>query len=384
MSEPFDPAKTGSKPGRQTKKSSHHTAGYINRHVRKINSPPEGELWDWLTIEMLESAAFRSLSIHARRALDRVIVEHWHQGGKENGRLKITWSNFQKFGVSRRYVGIALDELIAAGFLQNTIPGRRAHGADKGEPAQYALTWLPIIEPGNLIPAPDNWRKPQPKPKRAIKIFSPSSHSEPVSGSHGGTGENDLSGSHGEPKTGNCLVHTVVLPSISCEGTTKTSEGKTRGGRTAKTPKPPPIATSATPAITTQSAPRPKPASGGTVAGRQQVPGDFRIEDYTAILHRKGEWLVIDSEFNAVPTGRFNDDGTPVEYFSDRMAAWSHIDKLRAAVAGEKINLGMEPVMKTIVRDMIDLTKRSSSKARTPARLNLELRENLQKVPRAK
>lgn len=238
MSGPFNHAKTGSKPGRETKKLSRHTAGYINGHVRKMNRPPEGEPWVWLTVEMLESAAFRSLSIHARRALDRVIVEHSNHGGKENGRLKTTWSDFQKFGVSRRYIGIALDELIAAGFLRNTKPGRRAHGADKGEPAQYALTWLPIIETDNLVPAPDNWRKPQPKPKRAIKIFSPGSHGEPVSGSHGGIREGDLSGSHGEPKTGNCLVHTVVLPSISWEEATKTSKGKTRGGGTAKTPKP--------------------------------------------------------------------------------------------------------------------------------------------------
>src|ERR1700730_3720089 len=30
----------------------------------------------WISYEMLESGAFRSLSIHARRALDRIMLEH--------------------------------------------------------------------------------------------------------------------------------------------------------------------------------------------------------------------------------------------------------------------------------------------------------------------
>ena len=139
-------------------KNSQETAGFLSKRARKLNGPPEGKPWAWLTAEMLESDAFRTLSHHALQALFRIVVEHCHQGGLENGRLKVTWGNFQKWGIHRRHIKAAIDEVIAAGFVLNTMPGRRLCGADRGAPAQYALTWLPIIEPDNLIPASNAWR----------------------------------------------------------------------------------------------------------------------------------------------------------------------------------------------------------------------------------
>lgn len=36
-------------------------------------------------IEMLESPAYRVLSLSARRILDRIDIEHAHHGGQDNG-----------------------------------------------------------------------------------------------------------------------------------------------------------------------------------------------------------------------------------------------------------------------------------------------------------
>jgi hypothetical protein len=53
----------------------------------------EGQFSAYL-IEMLEHPGFRVLSLAAHRVLFRICIEHAHHGGKENGRLPITYDNF--------------------------------------------------------------------------------------------------------------------------------------------------------------------------------------------------------------------------------------------------------------------------------------------------
>jgi hypothetical protein len=107
------------------KKSSRDTAGHITRHDRKANSPPEGEAWAWVTLPMMQSAAYRALSPSARRVLDRIVREHMEQGGKENGRLKVTWRNFRDAGVLDRRITGAIAEVEALGWAKRTTFGRR-------------------------------------------------------------------------------------------------------------------------------------------------------------------------------------------------------------------------------------------------------------------
>jgi hypothetical protein len=111
-----------------------------------------------MELQMIESSAFRKLSLYATRTLFRLIAEHLHQGGRENGRLKVTWADLQKCGIHRRRIQPAIHEVISAGLVQMAAPGRKACGADRGAPAQYALTWLPVIEPDNLVPPTNRWR----------------------------------------------------------------------------------------------------------------------------------------------------------------------------------------------------------------------------------
>ena len=135
-------------------------AGFLTKKAKtRLNSPPLTQPWVWISYEMLESGAFRSLSIHARRALDRIMLEHMQHGGQDNGRLKVTWNDFVKFGTGRKFVKFAIGELVAVGLIAIEQPGRRAWGQDKGEPTQYRLTYLPVSEPNNFHPATNEWMK---------------------------------------------------------------------------------------------------------------------------------------------------------------------------------------------------------------------------------
>jgi hypothetical protein len=135
-------------------------AGFLPLKTKKrLNTPPANQPWGWFSFELLESGAMRSLSINARRVLDRIRIEHMSHAGLENGRLKVTWNDFVKFGISRRFITAAQTEVIAVGIVAIERPGRRAHGEDKGAPTEYRLTYLPVAEPGDFRPPTNEWKQ---------------------------------------------------------------------------------------------------------------------------------------------------------------------------------------------------------------------------------
>src|SRR5690349_5431569 len=69
------------------------------------------------TIDMLRSPAMRVLSLSARRILDRAEIELADHGGYDNGRLPITYDDFERFGIDRHAIGPAIREVVALGFL---------------------------------------------------------------------------------------------------------------------------------------------------------------------------------------------------------------------------------------------------------------------------
>ena len=75
-------------------------------------------------IEMLESPAYRVLSLSARRVIDRVEIELAHHGGTDNGRLPVTYDDFQRYGIDRHAIGPGIREAIALRFLEITEAGR--------------------------------------------------------------------------------------------------------------------------------------------------------------------------------------------------------------------------------------------------------------------
>jgi hypothetical protein len=91
-------------------------------------------------IEMLESAAYRALSLSAHRVLARIAIEHAHHGGEDNGRLPVTFENFQGYGMDRDAIAPAIRELDALGFIEITERGC-AGNAEFRRPNLFRLTY---------------------------------------------------------------------------------------------------------------------------------------------------------------------------------------------------------------------------------------------------
>jgi len=101
-----------------------------------------GEQFAVRTIRMLESPAWRVLSLSARRVIERIEIELGHHGGNDNGNLPVTYADFEEYGIERAAIGMAIREAVALGFVEITspgVPGSREHRA----PNKFRLTYLP-------------------------------------------------------------------------------------------------------------------------------------------------------------------------------------------------------------------------------------------------
>jgi hypothetical protein len=108
------------------------------------------------TIEMMESPAYRVLSLAARRALDRIEIEHAHHGGRDNGKLPVTYDQFHAYGIHRHAIAPALRELVALGFIEVTERGR-AGNAEWRSPNKFRLTNRQLDSGGDK--PTDEWRR---------------------------------------------------------------------------------------------------------------------------------------------------------------------------------------------------------------------------------
>jgi hypothetical protein len=91
-------------------------------------------------IEMLDSPALRVTSQSGLRILHRVEIELGRHGGTENGKLKVTYNDFVKYGVDRHCIGPGIREMVALGFLEITEQGR-AGNAEYRAPNVFRLTY---------------------------------------------------------------------------------------------------------------------------------------------------------------------------------------------------------------------------------------------------
>jgi hypothetical protein len=108
-----------------------------SRHKGQISGQFAGRL-----VAMLESPAYRSLSLAAHRVISRVEIELAHHGGKDNGRLPVTYDNFQEYGIDRHAIAPAIREAVALGFLEITEAGR-AGNAEWRTPNLFRITYRP-------------------------------------------------------------------------------------------------------------------------------------------------------------------------------------------------------------------------------------------------
>ena len=109
------------------------------------------------TREMRKSVAWRFLPNNARRVLDRLELEHMHHGGAENGLLICTYSDFEKSGLRRQSIALAIRQCVALGFLKITRQGQRCASDFNRVSAQYFLTYLHGV--GKSLEPTHAWRR---------------------------------------------------------------------------------------------------------------------------------------------------------------------------------------------------------------------------------
>ena len=89
-------------------------------------------------IDMMESPAWRALSLSARKCLERIEIELAHHGGRDNGQLPVTNRDFCAYGVWMGAIKPALAEAIALGFIEMT-PGYACANPLYGRAAKFRL-----------------------------------------------------------------------------------------------------------------------------------------------------------------------------------------------------------------------------------------------------
>jgi hypothetical protein len=108
---------------------------------------------------LLFSKAWQSMSIHTRRLLDFLMVEHMRHGGRKNGFLVAPRDQLNLWGIGKHFVSGAIEDAEYVGLIDRTRSKGRA-------PSRYALTWLPLAD-GT---APSNrW---QHSDQKAMEVFA--------------------------------------------------------------------------------------------------------------------------------------------------------------------------------------------------------------------
>lgn len=105
---------------------------------------------------MLESPAYRVLSLAAHRVLSRIEIEFLHHGGKDNGKLPVTYEQFVEYGMDRASIAPAIRETEALGFIEVTERGC-AGNADARRPNLFRLTYRNAE--GVLSDGSKEWRR---------------------------------------------------------------------------------------------------------------------------------------------------------------------------------------------------------------------------------
>jgi hypothetical protein len=112
--------------------------------------------WSAYLIEMLQSPAYRVLSLSARRVLNRIEIELASHGGNDIERLPVTQADFIAHGIARKWIAPAIREVEALGFIRITQRGRGGNAEHRKE-NQFFPTYLPGRD--RTLEPPHDWRR---------------------------------------------------------------------------------------------------------------------------------------------------------------------------------------------------------------------------------
>jgi hypothetical protein len=128
---------------------------FKNRDGKTIRRSTLSGQFSGRPVEMLESPAYRVLSRGAHQVMSRIEIELRHHGGRDNGKLPVTFDDFVEYGLDRHAIAPAIRELEALGFIEVTERGR-AGNAEHRSPNKFRLTFANNRDRGE--PSHD-WRK---------------------------------------------------------------------------------------------------------------------------------------------------------------------------------------------------------------------------------
>jgi hypothetical protein len=109
-------------------------------------------------IEMMESPAYRAMSLSCHRLISRLEIEFentHHRSPLKNGEIVCTTDDFAEYGINRNQIAPARREAVALGFVRVTRDGA-AGNADHRHPALYLLTYR---HAGSDARLEDGWRR---------------------------------------------------------------------------------------------------------------------------------------------------------------------------------------------------------------------------------
>jgi hypothetical protein len=134
----------------------------VSYHSRDIGGPPKDQQWSWYSVEMMQSDAWRDMSVNGRRMLDLLELEHLAHAGRNNGNLLMTYDQFVAGGIRRESIFSTIAKLERLGWLEVTRGLYR--GCARTTPHRYRLTHRRTrVIPENGIPylveATHDWRR---------------------------------------------------------------------------------------------------------------------------------------------------------------------------------------------------------------------------------
>jgi hypothetical protein len=106
------------------------TGGIVNAGSRRFVCVP---------LDILESDEWRGISINARRMMDRLLIENARHMAEKNGALRVSFLQFEGYGIGRQYIAPAGAELAAVGLIAIA----RGKGGRRAEAAKLVSSRLP-------------------------------------------------------------------------------------------------------------------------------------------------------------------------------------------------------------------------------------------------
>jgi len=297
------------------------SAGYIQKANRAFI---------WIPVEVLESPAWCGMSINEHRMLDRMLIENIRHRSEHNGRLRVSYQQFEGIGIGHRLIAPAAKGLVASGFLAIT-KGRRGKGVLK-PPNLYRLTFLGTVD------APATWRQREPRNgKETVAMQANKNFSLVPKGDPALVPKGDLYKTPYIVPKGDLSSRFLVYSAAPAQAEQKRKVARTQQVEAYALAHRNFRVKLGLPTHAEANLLRRCYGIGETNAAEWAIiasiiaPADPRPEAAYRAVNSDGFWRILDQDGAEIPLGVIDKDATPLPGYDDRSDAWRHVDRLREA-----------------------------------------------------